>query len=344
MELRSMTRPRILIGRMAAVIVTAGLATGCGLFSSTTRLEIRPFSESTIAVTSDIRYGVWDVTSVYLRPYAGGPEQARAEAIAEELRAAVISIIAYSVDVVALGRSNLPPERRAWLYGDHFLELATLPLDRGWADYPYTGEQLEAIADSARAQDKMLDALAVAQPVIDVLVDVGAVLIDSLDAQVIRAYDEILAGVEEDHAAELMFDELAKGGQLQMLREVQLLSAYRRGDRAALDSLYRIYPEARELIENDPPTRVDLLRVEDRITERFVRLSNATEQLQPRLDLYYERLRELEARNNAMAARLRRGRLALLAWSRGHQRLAAGVTDPARIDVGGILVSLARRL
>lgn len=339
-----MTRIRIVISQAAAVLLAVGLASGCGLFRPTTRLEIRPFSESTIAVTSDIRYGVWDVTSIYLRPYAGGPEQVRAEAIAEELRAAVISVIAYSVDVVALGRSNLPRERRARMYGDPFLELATVPLDRGWSGYPYTREQLEAIADSARGQAKLLDALAVAQPVIDVLVDVGAEIIDSLDAQVIRAYDEILAGIERDHAAELKFDKLAKSGQLQMFSEVQLLSAYRRGERAALDSLYLIFPEARELVENYPPTRADLLRIEDRITERFVRLSSAVEQLQPRLDLYYLKLRELETRKDAIAARLSRGRLALLAWSRGHQRLASGVTDPARIDVGGILTGLARRL
>jgi hypothetical protein len=267
----------------------------------------------------------------------------RVEALADEVRSAVISIIAYSVDVVALGRSDLPAEKRAQMYGDLFLELATVPLDRGWSNYPYSRGPLEAIADSARGQGKMIDALAVAQPVIDALVDVGAELIDSLDAQVIRAYDEILAGIEQDHAAELMFDRLAKGGQLQMFR-VQLLSEYRRGDPAALDSLYQLLPEARELVENDPPTRADLLRIEDRITERFVRLSNGVEQLRPGLELYYEKLRELEARNNAMAARLSRGRLALLAWSRGHQRLASGVTDPARIDVGGILTGLARRL
>ncbi|MGD8867051.1 MAG: hypothetical protein PVI01_05465 [Gemmatimonadales bacterium] len=339
-----MAGKRIIIGRLGMVVVAGGLASACGLFKSTTRLEVRSFSESTIAVTGDIRYGVWDVTSIYLQPYAGGPEQVRAEAIAEELRAAVISIIAYSVDVVALGRSDLPPQRRAGLYGDRLLELATLPLDRGWPDYPYSREQLEALADSARAQAKLLDALAMAQPVIDALVDVGAELIDSLDAQVIRAYDEILAGIERDHAAELQFDALAKGGQLQMFREVQLLSEYRRGERAALDSLYVIFPEARELAENDPPTRADLLRIEDRITERFGRLSNAVGQLQPRLTLYYAKLRELEARNNAMTQRLSRGRLALVAWSLGHQRLASGVTDPARIDVGGILTSLTRRL
>lgn len=66
-----MTGKRMASSHAAAVLVTVILASGCGLFKPTTRLEIRPFSESTIAVTSDIRYGVWDVTSIYLRPYAG---------------------------------------------------------------------------------------------------------------------------------------------------------------------------------------------------------------------------------------------------------------------------------
>ncbi len=339
-----MTRMRMIIGRATAAILAIGVASGCTLFKSTTRLEIAPFSESTIAVTSDIRYGLWDVTSIYLRPYAGGPEQLQVRASGAEVRALVISVVTYSIDVVALGRSDLAPQTRAQRYGDLFLELATVPLDRGWPNYPYSREELEAIADSARGQEKMLDALAVAQPVVEVLVDVGAELIDSLDAHVIRAYDEILAGIEADHATELMFDRLAKDGQLRLLRETQLLSAYRAGDRAALDSLYIIFPESRELVRNDPPTAADLLRVEDRITDRFVKLSNVLEQMRPRLELYYEKLRELEERNNAMAARLSRGRLALLAWSRGHQRLASGVTDPARLDVTSILAGLARRL
>jgi len=165
------------------------------------------------------------------------------------------------------------------MYADHFRELSTTPLDWGWAGYPYSREQLGAIADSARGQEKLLDALAVAQPVVDVLADVGANLIDSLDGQVLLAFDEILAGIEKDHAAELMFDKLAEGGQLQMFREVRLLSAYRHGDGGALDSLYLIFPESRDLIEHDPPTTADLLRVEDRTTDRFVKLSNAVEQL-----------------------------------------------------------------
>ena len=153
-----------------------------------------------------------------------------------------------------------------------------------------------------------------------------------------------MGGIEADHAAELEFDALAKDAQLRMLHEVQLLQGYRQGNRAALDSLYRISPEYREIVKNDPPAAADLLLIEDRITDKFVKLSNVLEQLRPRLELYYNKLRELEELNNLVATRLRRGRLALLAWSRGHQRLANGITDPAKIDVVGILAGLARRI
>ncbi|MCZ6617121.1 MAG: hypothetical protein O7E57_03230 [Gammaproteobacteria bacterium] len=35
-------------------------------------------------------------------------------------------------------------------------------------------------------------------------------------------------------------------------------------------------------------------------------------------------------------ATLRTARVAIIAWDRGHQRLAAGVTEPAEIDLIGI--------
>ncbi len=35
-------------------------------------------------------------------------------------------------------------------------------------------------------------------------------------------------------------------------------------------------------------------------------------------------------------AALRRARVAIIAWDRGHQRLAAGITTPAQIDLIGI--------
>ena len=177
-----------IIKRATPTILALCVASGCTLFSSTTNLQIQPFSESTIAVTSDVRYGVWDVTSIYLRPYAGGPEQLAAKAATEELRMLVVYIITYSVDVVALGRSDLSPEERARNYGDLFLELASLPIERGWPDYPYSIEELEVLADSARRQPKMLDGLAVTQPVIDALVDVSAELIDDVDNQVTLAF------------------------------------------------------------------------------------------------------------------------------------------------------------
>jgi hypothetical protein len=33
---------------------------------------------------------------------------------------------------------------------------------------------------------------------------------------------------------------------------------------------------------------------------------------------------------------LRQARVAIIAWSRAHQRLASGITDPAEIDIFGI--------
>ena len=45
---------------------------------------------------------------------------------------------------------------------------------------------------------------------------------------------------------------------------------------------------------------------------------------------------ELEELVASFNKALRQARVAIIAWSRAHQRLASGITDPAEIDIFGI--------
>ena len=59
-------------------------------------------------------------------------------------------------------------------------------------------------------------------------------------------------------------------------------------------------------------------------------------QLAPDIDLYRKQQAELEELVAAFNTALRQARVAVIAWSRAHQRLASGITDPAEIDIFGI--------
>ena len=83
-----------------------------------------------------------------------------------------------------------------------------------------------------------------------------------------------------------------------------------------------------------------LFRDQDRLIFALETVSNVRTQLAPDIELYWKQQAELEELVASFNKALRQARVAIIAWSRAHQRLASGITDPAEID---ILVSPRRR-
>ena len=59
-------------------------------------------------------------------------------------------------------------------------------------------------------------------------------------------------------------------------------------------------------------------------------------ELKPDLELYWNKQQELQRLLAIYHANLRKARIAFIVWSQAHERLAAGITDPAKIDVLGL--------
>ena len=83
------------------------LMCGCSLFKPTTRMDMAPFAENTIAMVADISYGLNQEHSVYLRKYISGPPPAEYAAQWEMLRPVLRGIAAYSLALVTISKSNL---------------------------------------------------------------------------------------------------------------------------------------------------------------------------------------------------------------------------------------------
>ena len=57
------------------------------------------------------------------------------------------------------------------------------------------------------------------------------------------------------------------------------------------------------------------------------------QRLQPEIDLYHLKLRELGVARDIVINQVKKARIGVMAWNRGHARLASGETVPAKIDV-----------
>ena len=104
-----------------------------------------------------------------------------------------------------------------------------------------------------------------------------------------------------------------------------------------MDTLAAWMPGLSEFASTKDGLSSDALHaIEDRIIFGLKTLSDVRRQLAPDIELYWKQPAELEEVVAAFNKALRQARVAMIAWSRAHQRLASGIKDPAEIDIFGI--------
>jgi hypothetical protein len=104
----------------------------------------------------------------------------------------------------------------------------------------------------------------------------------------------------------------------------------------ALAELLQTDLELQEILPDPAQAQVsDLQAMEDRLFYRLTRAQEIKEQIAFDLDNYLSTTDELEELVRAAKRNLRRTRMTIFVWAAAHRRLAAGVTDPAKIDLVG---------
>lgn len=309
----------------------------CSAFKSKKRLNLGPFAEDMIAVAGDIQYGLGESQPVLIRSYLEGPETRALEVNLRKIRAVVRACISYAVQVVTLAESRLSGPERAAALADYLDGLLRPVLEKPEPELNLTLAKLDALVKDVRAQKKLLDALRAAQPVVDEIAYTAGELFDEtkdmMDQVVEAARTRIDADCRDIYAADKTLKEYIVG----TIAHVALIRAHRLGDPTAMDSLLAQQPSLRDLVDpDDGVSPEEMHAIEQRLLFVLRSLRELRDQLRPDIELYWEQQRELDESANKYNAALRQATVAVLAWSRAHKRLAAGVTDPAEIDVLGI--------
>ena len=137
-------------------------------------------------------------------------------------------------------------------------------------------------------------------------------------------------------------DKNLRNAQMNTVINIGYLGMYRRGNKLAMDSLLAKEPSLKEVIKSPKKiTMQDLQAIENRMIFILNALHDVREQLNPDLEIYWKQQKEHDELYITYNMAIRKAKIAIIVWSRAHQRLAAGVTDPAKIDVFGIARKVA---
>jgi hypothetical protein len=330
---RLMLRPAVVT---LVVIPLLGCSAARKPFRSTTRVNLAPFAEHTIAMASDVQYGLGQARTTYLRPFVDGPEVENYVAMWHKVRRVIRGIVAYSVEIVTLSESTLDGPERCNALATFVDEMLQPVIAKPRPPLHFTEDRLDEIFADIRRQETLIDGLNAAQPIIDEVARVSASLFDQVKDSQLRAVDEISAKIDAESVGLIEFHAMLKAEQIVTLNSYMLLRDHRRGDENALEALMQNEVSLKEFIKGSKVTQSDFMVIEERLFNKMSTVRALKEQIAPDLEQYRAQQRELGDLMRLGDKSLHKVKIIVVAWSRAHRKLASGITDPAKVNMFGI--------
>ncbi len=333
---RRLVSVRALILTLLSILFVSTL-TGCSSFRSKKRLDMGRFAEDMIAVAGEIQYSLGQNQAVYIRDYIDTPELVPLRIQTNHAKNLVRGVINYSIQLVTVGDSRKPGHEQAQALAGYLENALQGVIGGPEPPLDLTRAQVDMILADVRAQNNFLDAISAAQPVVDEVAIVSGQIFDDTKSAMDTAVLAVRQRIKDRYHDVRLADEMLEQKQIQTVFNIGYLPQIRLGVPGALDSLLVREPSLPALVDpSDGLNASEIQRVEDRLLTILTRLREVRDQLEPDIEMFYKQQNELDELENLWHAELRKARVSVLAWARGHKRMAQGITDPASIDILGI--------
>jgi len=241
-----------------------------------------------------------------------------------ELLAALRAVASYSIVVIEIagnqedeGFQTELSENVSKLYAD----LKVVPSMRSSLETV----NLDSILTNVRAEDDFLKAARATLPAISAVVsglnDLADVNAKNLDTVV----TDVTASIDAYHSEVIKYQDRIAERRNNILAQLQLLDLAREGDSGAWNELRTSGMQMKaELKKFDNPDQAAIDRAETVIIRNLATLDTIRDSLQPDFDLYSAEMLELRSVARSIDQALVVGRLAIGAWTHGHQLFING--------------------
>lgn len=337
-------RKMIAGGLLLAFVFAPGCTTVKKTFVSQKVVNLEPFVEQLVTLIGNIQFGT-DIRAVYLESYLDIPEVAELRAMSDQFKFNCGKIISYSSKVISLAQSNLPDMEKNEILVDFMESLRPFQQEPIQIEFGMTADEVERVMAEARGREKFMDALTVLQPLTDALSVYLRAMIDEIDAALDRATDVVSKDIDENHKALLDYLATAAIRRNDILLRLQHLTDYRAGAKDAVKELAKGDPEIEKTIGSGADVSYEALKeVETILTDRLQLLDSQHDYLASGIEVYLNERNELNDLAEKTNIALKSAKMAVLIWNRVHRMMAEGITDPAKINVFGIMTSAAGKI
>jgi hypothetical protein len=330
-------------GLLVLALTASVLASGCASFKSSRGIDVAPFAQNTVGMIGEVQRVSRPVVWVQLKPYEALPSVQAVREANLPTRALMRGVALYSTQIVSIYGSPLSESRKVAELAEYMHESVRPTLvSADTAGQFISQSEYDAAVRSMRSAKTFLDALSAAQPIVSGALAFGNAKYDVISQRIDVAAADISGRIEAEFAP--LKEQMATLQTLHFRRveAYALISRYRLGESAALDSLRVGDPEMVEMLPpGKRPSAPALDAAEEVLLKRMATVQSLREQLSADFGDYKAQQLELDDLRTQANESVRLGRITLILWSRSHQNLAQGIKVPAAIDVMGMVKGAA---
>jgi len=316
------------LGLLYLVLALSGCATWKEKFQPKTQANVGIFADTTLSMLSQADLGFDRDEAVYVREFfdKAGDEEKRLYHNNKATRKFIRGIIKYSLELVVITETHETAADQIKAYADYISDFDDTILKKLGLEKDHYTEVIEEV----RAQDKFMDALKKAQPIIH-----GAsLLMNTLLDEKFDAIEDLALKldqrIDERYAEVIRYQDALEKEKYTVLKSLGRVYLTFKGDTDAFDRLVNSGAIRKKgLIPQGRPSDDGLVTIAEHLMSRLKGLHLINTEIKPDWDNYRETHRELDKLHSQAINRLNKMRLVTLVWLRAHQKMAAGVQSPA---------------
>jgi len=327
------------------LIVVSTYTMGCAAFQAQKKINLAPFAENAVSIVSEVEYGLSQARATHIRPFIGGPESENYRAQWVKMGRFLRGIVAYSVQIVTISQSDMSDTKKAGLLADYIGSLATPIFADPSLGFKITREEFTSIIENIRNQNDYFQAMNAAQPVVDEVSRVAELVLSDLKKAQDKARQEVAKRIEGNHAPVLQYKDELKDAVDRTLQSAVYLSRWGRGEKSMEDSLLKQDPSLREFLKPGQAMTFEINgKISNLLRNRLDGGKLIQDYLYPEMEQFQKEMRELDDLIAIADRGIKQSKAAIVVWRRAHQTMAAGITEPAAIDLFGIAQAAIKKV
>lgn len=310
------------------VFMLSACSTLADKFISKKEANFDAFADYTIAILKNINISFGTDEAVYTRSFFS-PESETEKQLVDSLQKSekiIESLIDYSLNLILITNKDKPVQEQISDYADYLAKYDPQMLQIIHME----PDEYLGVVENIRQAKSFLDALNRAQPLVNATGRYLEILLDESSEKTNALALEVDKKIDRHYQEMLQYRAALKREKFEILDNMKDIYLAYEGDKQAYQKLVSTRAIKRSgIISTRKSVPQNLDTVSKFLQKRLALLHILEDEITPDWENYNNTHTELDKLHRDTIVKINQARLLAILWMRAHQKLAAGVTDPA---------------